>query len=54
MSLDDVFSKIKDAVPSKKQVKDYVSKIGSAKIDKLDTLAATETKPAETPDGEDD
>lgn len=49
-----VFSKIKDAFPSKKQVKDNVSKIGSAKIDKLDTLAATETKPAETPDGEDD
>ena len=49
-----VFSKIKDAFPSKKQVKDNVSKIGSAKIDKLDTLAVTETKPAETPDGEDD
>ena len=49
-----VFSKIKDAFPSKKQVKDNVSKIGSAKIDKLDTLAATETKPAETPYGEDD
>ena len=49
-----VFSKIKDAFPSKKQVKDNVSKIGSAKIDKLDTLVATETKPAETPDGEDD
>ena len=49
-----VFSKIKDAFPSKKQMKDNVSKIGSAKIDKLDDLTATETKPAETPDGEDD
>ena len=49
-----VFSKIKDAFPSKKQMKDNVSKIGSAKIDKLDTLAATETKPAELPEDEDD
>lgn len=48
-----VFSKIKDAFPSKKQMKDNVSKIGSAKIDKLDDLTATETKPAEIPDEDD-
>ena len=34
-------------------MKDNVSKIGSAKIDKLDDLTATETKPAETPDEDD-
>ncbi len=34
-----VFDKIKSAFPSKKQTQDSTSKIGSAKIDKLDTLA---------------
>ena len=49
-----VFSKIKDAFPSKKQMKDNVSKIGSAKIDKLDTLDLSETKPADNSDEDDE
>ena len=41
-----VFDKIKNAFPSKKQVKESTSKIGSAKIDKLDTLNLSENKPS--------
>ena len=48
-----VFDKIKSAFPSKKQAKESAAKIGSAKIDKLDTLDLSEPKPA-APDDDDD
>ena len=49
-----VFDKIKDAFPSKNQVKDSAAKVTNAKIDKLDTLALEDKKPAEPQDDEDD
>ena len=49
-----VFDKIKDAFPSKNQVKDSAAKVTNAKIDKLDTLALEDKKPAEPQDEEDD
>ena len=50
-----VFDKIKNAFPSKKQVKDSASKISSAKIDRLDTLDLSEPKPAApAPENDDD
>jgi acetylornithine/N-succinyldiaminopimelate aminotransferase len=49
-----VFDKIKDAFPSKNQVKDSAAKVTNAKIDKLDTLALEDKKPAEPLDDEDD
>ena len=49
-----VFDKIKNAFPSKKQAKDTVTKIGSAKIDKLDTLDATDNKQSAPADDDDE
>ena len=45
-----VFEKIKGALPTKKQVKESAASIGSAKIDKLDTIGLaepTDVKPAD-------
>lgn len=47
-----VFDKIKDALPSKNQVKHSASRITSAKIDRLDELDLSDSKPQ--PDDEDD
>ena len=49
-----VFDKIKSAFPSKKQTKESVSKIGSAKIDKLDTLAIDSKAPSAPADDDDE
>ena len=49
-----VFDKIKSAFPSKKQTKESVSKIGSAKIDKLDTLAIDSMAPSAPADDDDE
>ena len=46
-----VFGRIKDALPTKKQVKESAASIGSAKIDKLDAAGLTTPKDA-TPDDE--
>ena len=48
-----VFDKIKDAIPSKKQIKESAASVNNAKIDKLDQLGLTEgkdKKPAEVKD----
>ena len=48
-----VFDKIKDAIPSKKQIKESAASVNNAKIDKLDQLGLTEgkdKKPAEAKD----
>ena len=42
-----VFDKLKDALPTKKQIKDSASGIGSAKIDKLDEISAPVKKPVD-------
>ena len=42
-----VLGKIKDAIPSKKQIKESASAVGNAKIDKLDSLGLTNEKPAD-------
>ena len=44
-----VFDKIKDALPTKKQIKESTASIGSAKIDKLDAVGLAEPKDV-TPD----
>ena len=49
-----VFDKIKGAFPSKNQVKESAAKVTNAKIDKLDTLALEDKKPAEPSDDEED
>ena len=49
-----VFDKIKDAFPSKNQVKDSAAKVTNAKIDKLDTLDLSEPKPAAPVDEDDE
>ena len=46
-----VFGRIKDALPTKKQVRESAASIGSAKIDKLDAAGLTTPKDA-TPDDE--
>ena len=46
-----VFGRIKDALPTKKQIKESTASIGSAKIDKLDAAGLTTPKDA-TPDDE--
>ena len=39
-----VFGKIKDAFPTKKQIKESAASVGNAKIDKLDKLGLTDGK----------
>ena len=48
-----VFDKIKDAIPSKKQIKESAASVGNAKIDKLDTIGLPDKKD-NTPLVEDD
>ena len=52
-SFKDSLDKIKDAIPSKKQIKESAASVNNAKIDKLDQLGLTEgkdKKPAEDKD----
>ena len=48
-----VFGRIKDALPTKKQIKDSASGIGNAKIDKLDELGLTDKKDIDIIDEDD-
>ena len=48
-----VFDKLKDAIPSKKQIKESAANVGNAKIDKLDTIGLPDKKD-NTPLVEDD
>ena len=48
-----VFDKLKDAIPSKKQIKESAASVGNAKIDKLDKLGLPDKKD-NTPLDEDD
>ena len=48
-----VFDKLKDAIPSKKQIKEKASSVNNAKIDKLDQLGLTAEKEKALTDGKD-
>ena len=49
-----VFVRIKDALPSKKQIKDSAASVGNAKIDKLDQLGLTDKKDIDIIDEDDE
>ena len=48
-----VFDKLKDAIPSKKQIKESAANVGNAKIDKLDQLGLTDGKDSKPADIDD-
>lgn len=47
-----VFDKLKDALPTKKQIKESAASVNNAKIDKLDTLGLTDGKDPDLTDGD--
>ena len=48
-----VFDKLKDAIPSKKQIKESAANVGNAKIDKLDQLGLADGKDSKPADIDD-